>query len=303
MQQPTLASWQHNHTFGQDQKRSGENRTLMVITSTGTMMFVEIVAGILFGSMALLADGLHMASHAAALSINFFAYIYARRHAQDSGFSFGVGKVNALGGFTSAVLLTVFALTMIAESGQRLFQPVEIAFDQAIVVAILGLAINAISVFILGDNHDHDHDDHNLKAAYLHVLADALTSILAIAALLFAKYAGILWVDPIMGIVGAVLVSQWALGLMRSTSGILLDRQGPASVRQKLITAIEQDGDSHVVDLHLWSIGAEMYSAILSVVARQSKPPEYYKQQIPADLDIVHLTIEVRCHDVKTAQS
>ena len=310
MHHQTLASWQHTHTFGQEQKRPGESRTLIVIAITATMMFVEIAAGLLFGSMALLADVLHMASHAAALSINFFAYVYARRHARDVGFSFGTGKVNALGGFSSAILLAVFALTMIGESVQRIFQPVAIAFDQAIFVAIVGLVVNGVSVFILGhdhahehhhdhehhehhDAHEHDDHDHNLRAAYFHVLADAFTSVLAIAALLFARFAGSLWVDPIMGIVGAVLVSRWSLGLMRSTSSILLDKQGPAHAREEIRTVIEQDGDSRIADLHLWSIGPDLYSAIVSVVAHVPQSPDYYKQQIPPDLDIVHLTVEV----------
>ena len=303
-----LQHWQHTHTFGQDQKRPGELRTIIVIIITATMMMVEITTGSIFGSMALLADGLHMASHAVALTINAFAYIYARRHAQDIKYSFGTGKVNALGGFTGAVLLAIFALMMIWESVERIIYPVEIAYNQAIFVAILGLIINGASVFILGhhhnhadEDHDHHHDhnhnhhhhhDHNLRAAYLHVLADALTSLLAIVALLAAKYIGIVWMDPLMGIVGAALVSRWSLGLLRTTSTVLLDNQGPEHLLSKITQCIEDDNNK-ITDLHLWSIGPNIYSVIISVVARTPQPPEYYKDLIPSSLGLVHLTVEV----------
>lgn len=231
--------WQHDHVFGQNRIRVGERRTFVVIALTASMMAVEIVAGVFYGSMALLADGLHMASHAVALCINAFAYVYARRHANDSKYSFGTGKVNALGGFSGAILLAMFAVIMAWESMLRLMQPVEIVYNQAIAVAIMGLFVNAVCVFILGksehtehdnndDHHRHPHHhDYNLKSAYLHVMADALTSVLAIVALLVAKYFGLIWVDPAMGILGAILIARWSLGLLRSTSFILLDRQGP----------------------------------------------------------------------------
>jgi cation diffusion facilitator family transporter len=207
-----LHLWQHAHTFGQDRKRPGERRTIVVIALTVSMMVIEIAAGIAFGSLALLADGLHMASHAVALSVNAFAYIYAQRHACDRRYSFGTGKVNALGGFSGAVLLTVFATLMAWESFDRLIRPVEIVFNQAILVALFGLLVNGISVFILGvddssgdDDHNRaHHHDHNLKSAYLHVMADALTSVLAIVSLVTAKYLGFIWMDPAMGIVGAI---------------------------------------------------------------------------------------------------
>ena len=219
------------HTFGQEQRRPGEARTLIVVILTAATMVLEIAAGMAYGSMALLADGLHMASHAAALGISMFAYVYARRHASDQRFSFGTGKVNSLAGFTGAILLAVFALAMAWESVDRLIAPVAIAFDQAILVAVLGLLVNGISVAILGHGHEdelhdrgqhHGHDppghagrhDHNLRAAYLHVLADALTSVLAIAALVSAKYFGLLWLDPAMGIVGAALIARWSIGLV-----------------------------------------------------------------------------------------
>ena len=300
LQRNDLYRWQHSHVFGQDHKRPGELRTIIVIAITGTMMVVEIAGGIIFGSMALLADGLHMASHAAALGINAFAYIYARRHAHDARYSFGTGKVNALGGFTGAILLAIFALMMAWQSIQRLIDPIDIAFDQAIFVAVLGLIVNGASIFILGhhqqDRHDHGHKhhhDHNLSAAYLHVLADTLTSILAIAALLSAKYAGLIWMDPLMGIVGALLVSRWSVGLLRTTGAVLLDTQGPEDIQTKIKNSIETDSDNKVTDLHLWSIGPSIYGVILSVVAVDPKPSDHYKRLIPSDLGLVHVTVEV----------
>lgn len=314
MEEKILTPWQHAHTFGQETRRSGEGRTALVIGITASMMVIEIVCGLAFGSMALLADGLHMASHAAALTINVFAYVYARRHAGNEAFSFGTGKVNALGGFTGAVLLAGFALLMAAESVHRLIQPVDIIFDQAILVAVLGLIVNGTCVAILGGhhhhggdrhdpphpghdhNHHHDHDhhqDHNLRAAYLHVLADALTSILAIAALLAAKYSGARWMDPMMGLVGAALVSRWSLGLLRSTSRVLLDQQAPASLCEQVRRELERDGDSRVTDLHLWSIGSGLYAMVATVVAADPKDPGEYKARLPDHLGLAHVSIEV----------
>lgn len=299
--------WERSHTFGQDLKRPGEGRTLIVIVVTGTMMVVEIIAGVLTGSMALLADGLHMASHAGALSLNAFAYIYARRHAYDADFSFGTGKVNALGGFTGAVLLALFALLMAWESVGRLLHPVEIIVDQAILVAVLGLVVNGASVLILrvddrqdhrdldGSHHAHHHD-HNLRAAYLHVLADALTSLLAIVALLSAKYLGLTWMDPVVGIIGAILVSSWSLGLLRTTNGILLDMQGPKRIRDRIRNSIEQDEDSTVTDLHLWSIGPNIYSVVIAVAAHNPATPVQYKERIPKNLGLVHIVVEVHAY-------
>lgn len=297
---------QHDHTFGQDLKRRGESRTVIVIAITTAMMAVELVAGIVFGSMALLADGLHMASHAVALGINAFAYIYARRNARNTLYSFGTGKVNALGGFTGAVLLAVFALIMAFESLHRLINPIEIIFNQAIFVAVLGLLVNGVCVVILGvDDHSHDHGDHhhshhhdhNLKSAYLHVLADALTSILAIIALLTAKYFGLIWMDPVMGMVGALLVARWSIGLLGSTSGILLDRQAPPSLRHEIKERMEADDTTRVTDLHVWSIGPEIYSALISVTAHYPATPEEYKTRIPESLGLVHVAVQVhKCH-------
>jgi cation diffusion facilitator family transporter len=310
----------HSHAFGQDRKRPGEARTLAVIAITATMMIVEICAGIVFGSMALLADGLHMGSHASALGIAAFAYIYARRHAHDARFSFGTGKVNALGGFTGAVLLAVFALIMAWESVWRLAQPVPIAFNQAILVAVLGLIVNGISMLVLdhdeshdhhGHGHGHDHDDHahdddhhhhhhesghdhNLRAAYFHVLADALTSLLAIFALLAAKYFGAIWMDPVMGIVGAVLVARWSVGLIRSTSAVLLDHQAPPAVTLAVRAALEKQPDTKIIDLHVWSIAPKLYAMEASVQCSGNRGPESLRADLPHHLGIAHATIEVQ---------
>jgi cation diffusion facilitator family transporter len=309
-----LEPWKHDHSFGQDRPRVGERRTWIVIAITATMMVVEIVTGLLFGSMALLADGLHMASHTAALGITVFAYRYARRHARDRRFTFGTGKVNALAGFSSAVLLAVFALIMVSESVRRFFEPVAIRFDDAILVAVLGLLVNAVSVFILGGHHEgdkehpaeeghghdhahhdphHDHHDHNLRAAYFHVLADALTSLLAIFALLTGKYLGAIWMDPLMGIVGAILVARWAWGLVRGTSRVLLDRQAPEETEERVRRAIESRDGDRVVDLHVWSIGPGIFAATICIVSDRPRLPAHYRGRLPADLGLVHTTIEV----------
>jgi len=324
-------SWRHGHVFGQDQKMPGEVRTLVVIVITAVTMVVEIAAGLVFGSMALLADGLHMASHATALAISLLAYVYARRHAHDPRFCFGTGKVNSLAGFTGAVLLALFTLVMAWESVRRLLTPVEIAFNQAIGVAILGLIVNGISVFILGGggshehepdhdhgdedhqdapsdetaaadhdhhhhHHDHHHDhnhDHNLRSAYLHVLADALTSVLAILALLGGKYAGQHWLDPVMGIVGAILVARWSAGLLQTTSCVLLDHQGPEPIRRAIQQGLEALPGVTVVDLHLWQIGPGRYCLALTLTAREPRPPSFYAQSLPANCGLMHTTIEV----------
>ena len=296
-----LSPWQHDHTFGQDRVRPGERRTLLVIALTAVTMVGEIVAGVAFGSMALLADGLHMASHAAALAISMAAYVYARRNARDERFSFGTGKVNALGGYTGAVLLALFALIMAGQSLVRLFNPVAIAFDLAILVAVAGLLVNAASVVILGGHgddgphphpgHSH-HGDHNLRSAYLHVLADALTSVLAIGALLTGKYLGWGWMDPVMGIVGAILVARWSWGLVRDTSRVLLDQQAPAVLREAVRDVVESSGTDRVADLHVWSIGPELYAAVLSVVSDTPQEPEVYTRKLE-EIGLAHATVEI----------
>ena len=313
MEHEQLKRWQHSHSFGQDLKRPGESRTLLVIALTFLMMFVEIAAGITFGSMALLADGLHMGSHTVALGINAFAYVYARRHANSSRYSFGTGKVKTLGGYTGAILLAVFAAIMAFESILRLIDPVSIAFNQAIGVAVLGLLVNGVSVFILGVDHDHGHEhghshehhdhehhhdhhhhhDHNLKSAYLHVLADALTSLLAIFALLIGKYFGAVWMDPVMGIVGAILVARWSLGLLKTTSAVLLDEQADETLVEAVRSNIERDASCTVVDLHIWTVAPGIHSAIISVVTTASRDASFYKERLPDSLSLKHISIEV----------
>ena len=289
-----LEEWQHNHVFGQDRKKSGEIRSLIVVALTVVMMVWEILAGVLYGSMALLADGLHMGSHAVALGIAAFAYAYARRNAGNTQFSFGTGKVNALGGFTGAVLLAGFALYMVIESIDRFIHPVEISFNGAIFVAVIGLIVNGVSAWILGGedhDHGHGHHDHNRRAAYFHVLADALTSVLAIAALLAGKYAGWNWMDPIMGIVGALLITRWSWHLLKDTSRVLLDQQR-SDLEHDVRHAIESD-DARISDLHLWAIGPNIHAAIVSVVSHDPEAPAVYKQRIQAQCpSLVHITVE-----------
>lgn len=314
----------HDHIYGQENARynKAEKRTLIVLVLTVITMVVEIWAGIAFGSVALLADGLHMGSHATALGINAFAYYYARKYARDPRFSFGTGKVNALGGYTGAILLGAFAFTMAYEGFERLMNPVEIQFNWAIGVAVLGLIVNGVSVWILGiENHDcghshghshshahshahdhkHDHDhappqgkDYNLSSAYAHVMADALTSVLAIAALLCGKYFGLIWMDPLMGLLGAVLILHWSYSLLKETGSHLLDHQAPQEMRQKVKDALSHQDNISILDLHIWAIAPGIYAAIISINAQNPREPEYYKDLIPASLGIKHITVEVQ---------
>lgn len=306
----SLEQYGHDHSFGQDVRRAGERRTVVALALTAVFMLVEIAAGLAFGSMALLADGLHMGSHAAALAIAVLAYVYARRYAYDRRFSFGTGKIGSLAGFASAVLLVAFAVVMAYESVHRFFAPVAIVFDQAILVAVAGLIVNAVSAVILGgaSDHDHHHDhddhddhhhhhhhhDHNLRAAYLHVMADAVTSVLAIVALAAGKFYALIWMDPLMGVVGALLIARWAWQLIGQTGRVLTDREAPDSVREHVRAAIEARADNRIADLHVWSIGPNAYSGIISIVTHDPLPPEHYKSLIPAHLNLVHVTVEVR---------
>lgn len=308
MHRESLAAWTHDHSFGQERRRPGESRTWLVIAITAATMLVEIIAGLTFHSMALLADGLHMASHATALGIAAFAYAYTRRHARDARFCFGTGKVNSLGAFASAVLLALLALLMAGESLRRLFAPVAIGFDQAILVAVVGLFVNGLSLLVLRDgaraghvhaetdsDHAHEHHhDHNLWAAYLHVLADALTSLLAIVALLAGKYFGLNWLDAVMGIVGAALVLRWGIGLLRASARVLLDHQAPAALHTALRESLEADGDSRVADLHVWAVGPGIYAAAITLIAASPREPAAYLDALPLRLGIVHATVEIR---------
>jgi len=318
MHTESVERWVHDHTFGQDEKKSAERRTLIVSVVTILTMIVEIGAGIVFGSMALLADGLHMGSHASALAISVFAYRYTRAHAKDPRFNFGTGKVSSLAAFASATMLALVALVMAWESIGRFLSPVVIRFDQAILVAVIGLVINGACLAILGGHgtfknksgreHDegadhvhvhadrHGHHDHNYRSAYLHVLADALTSVLAIFALLLGKFLRQQWLDPFMGLVGATLVVRWSWGLLRSSARVLLDLQAPDEVLGAIRKAIESEGDNRVSDLHVWSVGPGIYAAEIAIVSSRPRDPDDYYKVLPGKLGLVHVTVEThRC--------
>jgi cation diffusion facilitator family transporter len=301
MHRYTLYRWQHTHRFHLDQSH-GERSTHRVIALTLVMMVVEIGAGLAFGSMALLADGWHMGTHAVALGITALAYYFARRHADNPRFTFGTGKVGDLGGFASALVLAMVAIIMAAESVQRLISPLPIRFNQAIAVAVVGLMVNVISAFMLQHRHPHGHaddhvkerhHDHNLKAAYLHVLADALTSVLAIVALLSGKAFGWVWMDPSMGMVGALIIIRWAYGLLMDTGRILLDRDVEPQLVSDIVSRIEAESDNRVSDIHVWRVGASSLSVILSVVTHYPQPPEHYKRLLSEFDELEHVTVEV----------
>jgi cation diffusion facilitator family transporter len=302
----SLAPWQHDHRFGLHRRRGAERRTGTVAIITLVTMVAEIAGGLAFGSMALLADGLHMGSHALALGISALAYVWMRRSAGDERYALGTGKIAALSGYTGAILLLVPAASMAWESVERLVTPKPIDFGWALMVAVIGLIVNIVCAIILqrrGDHahpHDHGHvhgpghrDDHNLRSAYLHVIADAATSVLAIVALAAGAYWGQVWLDPAMGIVGAVLIVIWASGLLRDSSHVLLDRAARMSVREGVRRAIEKDRDNRLADFHVWSIGPGIYAAALSVVTHHPQPPDHYKALIPDSLGIAHVTVEV----------
>ncbi len=299
----TLDHWRHQHDFGFIHEK-GEHRTKQVLAITAGTMVVEIIAGSLFGSMALLADGWHMGTHAAAFAITIFAYQYSRKHAGNRSFTFGTGKVSVLGGFASAVALAVVALFMGFESVHRFFEAARIQFNQAIFVAVLGLAVNLICAVLLQGRHhhgNHHHDDHghgphhdlNLRGAYLHVLADALTSVLAIAALTLGKFFGWNWLDPLMGIVGALVITRWSYGLLTETSGILLDRNIDENIITSIQDRIELEADNRVADIHVWKLGPKDYGAILSLVTHFPKDPVHYKQLLHDFDQLAHITVEV----------
>ena len=291
-----------DHGYGLDQKEAGERRTMAVVALTIVMMAVEVFAGHYVGSMALLADGWHMGTHAAALGITLFAYVYARRNCHNPQYTFGTGKVSALGGFASAVTLAMVGLWVIIESVERLVEPVAIRFDEAIAVAVIGLVVNLASAWMLGghDHHHHGpdghghHHDHNLRAAYMHVLADALTSVLAIVALLAAKFWAWGWMDPAMGIVGGVIIARWSIGLLRPTSRVLLDAEVPLESVNAIRAAIEADADNQVVDLHVWRVGPKHLAAIATVVTHTPRPPSHYKRLLDGFPELAHVTVEVQ---------
>lgn len=308
MHSDSLDDWRHDHVFLGAGHARNERRTWIVIALTAVMMVAEIAAGLAFGSMALLADGFHMATHAGALSITALAYLYARRLAGDPRFSFGTGKLGELAGFASAVILGIIALLIGFESLMRLAQPVPIRFDEAIVVAVLGLVVNLVSAWLLhegghhhhhdhahGDHHHHHHQDHNIRAAYVHVLTDALTSVLAIVALLAGRFYGWVWMDPLMGIVGAIVIARWSWGLLRGAGAVLLDTVPDPELRDTVRARLE-DADNRVTDLHLWRVGPGHMAVIAAIVSDDPRPPDQYKERL-CGLDVIsHITIEVhRC--------
>jgi cation diffusion facilitator family transporter len=305
MDQSDHSPFRHTHNFVPDFS-GAERRTRIVIAITAVMMVVEITVGLISNSMALLADGWHMSTHVIAFLITAMAYYLSRKHSSNAQFTFGTGKIGVLGGFSSAVVLAMIALLMAGESAHRLFVPLSIHFNEAIGVASLGLLVNLSCALLLKDtSHHHHHDGHshaadhrhdlNLRAAYIHVLADAFTSVLAIIALTGGKFAGWSWLDPIMGIVGSGVVFSWAYTLMRDTSGILLDRTPPSSdLPDEIRRAVERDGDSLVTDLHVWQIGTGKFAAIVSIVAHQSKGSDEYRELLREHEELVHLTIETQ---------
>ena len=288
----------HKHDFIGPAQESHERRTRIVIALTASMMVLEIAAGIMFGSMALLADGWHMASHAAALSITAFGYYFGRRYASDHRFSFGTGKMGELAGFSSALLLALIAILMAYESIKRFIAPVEISFDEAIAVAVMGLIVNIASAFILKEkhaeqDHGHHHADHNLRAAYLHVLADALTSLLAILALTTGRFFGWVWMDPMMGIVGAIVILRWSYQLTRDTGRILLDMNSNNTLTDKIRRLVESEGKNSITDLHVWRVAPGHFSAILAIVTENPRPPDHYRAVIMNLPEVCHVTVEV----------
>ena len=292
-----MGSPSHSHAFHLEHE-IGERRTRLVIALTAVMMVVEIAAGVTTHSMALLADGWHMGTHVAALSIAAFAYWYARRHGSDDRFTFGTGKVGSLGGFASAVFLAVVALLMALESVQRLISPQAIRFDEALVVASVGLVVNVASALMLHASHSHHepseagHGDHNLRAAYLHVLADAVTSLTAIFALIAGKHLGWSWMDPVMGIVGSLVVGRWALGLLRDTGRVLLDSTARSTAAQIRARLAARPG-TRLTDLHVWQLGPGHLAAIVAVDSTAGESAAAIHEVLD-DLDLLsHLTVEV----------
>jgi cation diffusion facilitator family transporter len=307
MHSHTLDDWRHDHVFLGAAHDRNERRTWLVVGLTATMMVAEIAGGTLYGSMALLADGWHMSTHAAALAIAAVAYRFARRHARDPRFAFGTGKLGDLAGFASAVLLALIALLIGYESVVRVFQPVPIHYAEAAAIAVVGLVVNLSSAWILGAGRDHDHDhdhgqghhhhdpDHNLRAAFLHVMADALTSVLAIVGLLAAWGYGWTWLDPAIGLLGALVIAHWSWRLMRDAGSVLLDAAPDAELAAAIRDRLERD-DDRIADLHVWRVGPGHHAAIVSLVSDAPQPVEAYKQRLGSLSRLSHVTVEVhRC--------
>ena len=295
----------HSHDFTVD-FASAERRTRIVIAITAGMMILEIIVGFTSNSMALLADGWHMGTHVTAFFISAVAYYFSRRHSSDPLHSFGTAKIGVLGGFASAVVLAVVALLMAVESVHRLFEPLFIRFNDAIGIATLGLAVNVVCAIVLTIGHGHHHHGHvhnnnnqhgdlNLRAAYLHVLADAFTSVTAIGALTAGKFFGWNGLDPAVGVIGSAVVMSWSYTLIRDTSGILLDRTPASSdLPDAIRCAVESDGDSLVTDLHVWQVGVGKFAAIICIVAHEPKTADDYRDLLRDRPELVHVTIETQ---------
>lgn len=304
MHADSIDAWRHEHVFLGAEHSRNERRTWIVIGLTAVMMVGEVVAGLVFGSIALLADGFHMATHAGALSIAAIAYRYARRHARNEAFAFGTGKLGELAGYSSAIILAIIALMIGVESLLRLLAPVPIRFDEAIAVAVLGLIVNLVSACFLhdrghqhhADDHDHAlshrHEDHNLRAAYYHVLADALTSVLAIVALLTGRFYGWVWMDPLMGVVGSVIIALWSWSLLRAAGAVLLDTLPDKALGQHVRRILEENGD-RVSDLHLWRVGPGHMALVVSIVSDRPQAPAAYKAKLKGLSPLSHVTVEV----------
>lgn len=303
---PNAERFSHDHQFLGASHDENARRTLWVVALTFVMMIGEIAAGYLTGSMALLADGFHMATHAGALGIAAAAYGFARRNANNRRYSFGTGKVGDLAGFASAMVLGLVSLGIAGESIFRLFEPTTVAFGEATVIAIVGLGVNILSAFLLMGHHGHDHGhqhdhghahhhhhDNNLRSAYVHVLADALTSVLAIAALLAGRYLGWVWLDPAMGIVGSIVIAKWAYNLMRDSAAVLLDTTDEP-VAAEIRELLETSDDVRISDLHVWQVGPQARAAIVSVVAAAGVTAEAIRERLAPVHELSHLTIELR---------
>lgn len=284
--------WQQSHNFNIE-KKSAERKTLIVVVITLITMLAEIIAGWIFGSMALFSDGLHMGTHASALSISLISYILARKLSKDTRYTFGTWKIEILGAYTSALILGLMGLFVLIISIQRFFNPVNINYNYAILVAIIGLVVNVISALILQHNGSQEKD-LNLKSAYIHVIVDALTSILAIIALLGAKYLNLQFLDPLMGLVSAFLIFRWTYLLIRDTASILLDKQTDLTLADNIITAIESDGESKVIDLHLWKLASDKYASIICVKANGKHDLEEYKSRLKDYKELAHINIEIQ---------
>lgn len=312
MHSHSLENWTHDHVFLGAAHARNERRTWLVVGLTVAMMVAEIIGGTIFGSMALLADGWHMSTHAAAIGIAALAYRYARQHARDPRFAFGTGKLGELAAFTSAVVLAMIALFIAYESVVRVANPVPIAYGEAIAIAAVGLAVNLVSAWLLREDHghhdhghahehhDHEHHGHhrdnNLRAAYMHVLADAATSILAIGGLFAARAFNWVWIDPVVGFVGACVIASWAYSLIRDAGAVLIDIVPDEGAERKIRQLMEIDGD-RIADLHLWQIGPGHRAAIVSIVTDRPQAVTVYRERLAALRNLSHVTIEVAACD------